>query len=277
MIERRTLSSPVEEVLYRFKLTIEYRGTAFYGWQVQAGDSPTVQRILMMALTALGENVSLVYGAGRTDSGVHALGQVAHVDLKRPWEPSRLREGMNAYLRDKDVAIIDCELVPADFHARFSAVCRHYIYQMVNRPSLLALDKERAWHVRGSLDVDAMKEAAACFVGKYDFSFFRARACQSDSPIKTIRDAGFFQRGERLFFHVSSRSFLHHQVRFMVGALKAIGEGVCDLEMLRQALDKDYLAQQQKITSLAPVAPAHGLYLTQVDYAPDVKHELGWF
>jgi tRNA pseudouridine38-40 synthase len=243
----------------RFKLTIEYDGGPFVGWQTQAG-GPSVQTVLTAAIAAFcSENVT-VFGAGRTDAGVHAIGQVAHVDLVHAWRPDRVRDALNAQLRPHPIAVLAVEPVGDDFDARFSARRRHYLYRIVNRRADLALDRGRAWRIPRPLDADAMHRAAQQLVGKHDFTTFRAAECQAKSPVKTLDRLGVERVGEELRIWATARSFLHHQVRSMVGSLVWVGEG-----RWRQADLATALAARAR-QACGPVAPAEGLYLVAVDY-----------
>ncbi|MBV9630200.1 MAG: tRNA pseudouridine(38-40) synthase TruA, partial [Xanthobacteraceae bacterium] len=208
----------------RYKLLIEYDGTPFAGWQIQA-NGPTVQGALTAAVAAFcGEQVH-VQGAGRTDAGVHALGQVAHVDLTREFDPDTVRDALNAHLRPHPIAVLSAEIVAADFDARFSARQRRYLYRIVNRRADLAIDRLRAWRIPRPLDADAMHVAAQQLVGRHDFTTFRAAECQAKSPIKTLDVLDVERAGEDIRVHAAARSFLHHQVRSMVGSLALVGEG----------------------------------------------------
>ncbi len=243
----------------RYKLTIEYDGAPFRGWQVQESDV-TVQGVLERAAKALsGEDVR-VHGAGRTDAGVHAKGQVAHLDLTKPFRTDQVRDAMNAHLRPHPVGVLSAERVADDFEARFSAVKRHYLYRIVNRRADLALDLGHAWRVPKPLDVDAMHRAAQQLLGKHDFTTFRAAECQAKSPQKTLDQLDVVRASENVNIVVSARSFLHNQVRSMVGSLVWVGEGRWSEADLKRALDaKDR-------TACGPVAPPDGLYLMRVDY-----------
>ncbi|MEP9376081.1 tRNA pseudouridine(38-40) synthase TruA [Aquabacter sp. CN5-332] len=243
----------------RYKLTIEYDGTPFAGWQVQAAQE-TVQGVLADAVEKLsGERVQ-VAGAGRTDAGVHATGQVAHIDLTRDWRTDTIRDGLTAQLRPHPVAILAAEKVPDDFDARFSAVRRHYLYRIVNRRPDLSLDRDRAWRIPQPLDAEAMHAAAQRLLGRHDFSTFRAAECQAASPIKTLDQLDVSREGTQIRVTTSARSFLHHQVRSMVGSLLRVGEGRWSADDLADAL-----AARDR-TRCGPMAPAAGLYLTAVDY-----------
>ena len=243
----------------RFKLTIEYDGTPFVGWQFQA-DSPSVQGVLTDAIEAFCGARSLVTGAGRTDAGVHAVGQVAHVDLAKDWEPGRVRDALNAHLRPHPVSVLAVERAADDFDARFSAVRRHYLYRIVNRRAELALDSLRAWRVARPLDVQAMHAAAQRLVGRQDFTTFRAAECQANSPVKTLDRLDVEREGEEVRIGASARSFLHHQVRSMAGSLALVGEGKWSADDLAAAL-----AACDR-SACGPVAPPEGLYLMRVDY-----------
>ena len=243
----------------RYRLTIEYDGTPFRGWQVQDNDL-TVQGVLEAAAKALsGEDVR-VHGAGRTDAGVHALGQVAHLDLAKAFRPDQVRDGMNALLRPHPVAVLGAELVADDFEARFSATKRHYLYRIVNRRADLALDARRAWRVPKPLDAERMHAAAQQLVGKHDFTTFRATECQAKSPEKTLDVLSVRREGDEVNITASARSFLHHQVRSMVGSLVWVGEGRWSAPDLKRALEA------RNRTACGPVAPPDGLYLVKVEY-----------
>lgn len=243
----------------RYRLTIEYDGTPFLGWQVQAG-AATVQGALEAAVHRFtGETVS-VRGAGRTDAGVHALGQVAHVDLTRDWEPFRVREALNFHLKPAPVVVVECALADAGFDARFSAVGRHYLYRILSRRAPPALERNRVWWLTQALDAEAMHVAAQALVGQHDFTTFRAVACQARSPVKTLDRLQVARAGEEILIRASARSFLHHQVRSMVGSLKLVGEGKWTARDLAAAL-----AAAER-SACGPVAPAAGLYLVKVDY-----------
>jgi len=245
----------------RYKLTIEYDGGPFVGWQRQK-NGRSVQEAIEQATSAFsGERVT-VKGAGRTDAGVHALGQVAHVDLARIWPAETVRDAVNAHLRPEPVSILSVETVTDEFDARFSARKRHYLYRIVDRRAPLALDRARAWSVPMQLDADAMHSAAQSLVGKHDFTTFRAAECQAKSPIKTLDRLDVSRQSDEVVIRASARSFLHNQVRSMVGTLKKVGEGRWSVAEVSAAL-----AARDRARS-GPVAPAHGLYLVAVDYSP---------
>jgi len=243
----------------RYKLTIEYDGAPFCGWQIQA-DQVTVQGVLTAAVTALTGDTVLVQGAGRTDAGVHARGQVAHVDLARDWPTDTVRDALNAHLRPHPVAVLSAERVPDDFNARMSAVKRHYLYRIINRRADLALDAGHAWRVPRPLDAAAMHDAAQRLVGKHDFTTFRSTECQAKSPVKTLDQFDVERHGDHVYVIASARSFLHNQVRSMVGSLVAVGDGKWSADDLSRAL------QARDRTACGQVAPPDGLYLMKVDY-----------
>jgi tRNA pseudouridine38-40 synthase len=243
----------------RYKLTIEYDGAPFVGWQVQA-NGPSVQGVLIDAVTALTGERTGVHGAGRTDAGVHALGQVAHADLSKEWDTDTLRDALTAHLRPHPVAVIQAERVADDFDARFSAVKRHYLYHIVNRRADLTLDRGRAWRVPRPLDARAMHNAATRLLGRHDFTTFRDAECQAKSPVKTLDRLDVHREGDDVCVEASARSFLHSQVRSMVGSLVAVGEGRWSGDDLSAAL-----AARDR-SACAAVAPPEGLYLVRVDY-----------
>ncbi len=243
----------------RYKLTIEYDGGPFVGWQRQA-NGRSVQEAVEAAILRLTGSEARIFGAGRTDSGVHALGQVAHVDLSRDWPGGRLRDALNAHLRPEPVAVVAAEAVAAGFDARFSALRRHYLYRIATRRAPLALDAGRAWLVKRRLDAVAMHRAAQRLVGRHDFTTFRSVECRAKSPVKTLDRLSVRLVGEELVVEASARSFLHNQVRSMVGSLKLVGEGKWSPDDLEQAL-----AARDR-SACGPVAPPQGLYLVRVDY-----------
>ena len=243
----------------RYKLTIEYDGAPFAGWQFQA-DAASVQGALADAIEAFaGERVA-VSGAGRTDAGVHALGQVAHVDLAKEWDTDTVRDALNARLRPHPIAVLSAERVAADFDARFSAKRRHYLYRIANRRPDLALDRGRAWRVPRPLDVEAMHAAAQRLLGKHDFTTFRAAECQAKSPEKTLDRLDVSRAGDEVHVTAVARSFLHSQVRSMVGSLVLVGDGKWNANDLAGAL----AARDRSMCG--PLAPPDGLYLVKVDY-----------
>jgi len=243
----------------RYKLVIEYDGTPYVGWQVQ-DNGTSVQSVITDAIAAFaGERVT-VSGAGRTDAGVHALGQVAHVDLAKDWDDETVRDAINAHLRPHPVAVLTAERVAENFDARFSATRRHYLFRIVNRRANLALEQNRAWRIARPLDDTAMHAAAQKLVGRHDFTTFRAAECQAKSPIKTLDRLDVVRNGEEVRILAMARSFLHHQVRSMVGSLVHVGEGKWsgdDLGAALAACDRSACGQ---------VAPPQGLYLVRVEY-----------
>jgi tRNA pseudouridine38-40 synthase len=243
----------------RFKLVLEYDGTPFVGWQRQ-DNGPSVQAALEAAITKLSGETVTATAAGRTDAGVHALGQVAHVDLKKDWPPHTVRDALNFHLQPDPIAVLDVAVVPDDFSARFSAVERRYLYRILNRRALPALERHRVWHVPHPLDAAAMHEAAQILVGHHDFSTFRAAMCQARSPEKTLDQLDVSRLGDEIQIVARARSFLHHQVRNMVGTLKLVGDGKWSRADVAEAL-----AARDRARG-GPTAPADGLYLTGVRY-----------
>jgi len=244
----------------RYKLTIEYDGGPFVGWQIQ-DNGPSVQGVLAAAVEAFcGEKVS-VQGAGRTDAGVHALAQVGHVDLAKDWDGDTVRDALNAHLRPHPVAVIAAERVDDSFDARFSAIRRHYLYRIINRRADLTFERGHAWRIAKPLDIPAMQAAAQRLVGRHDFTTFRNVECQAKSPVKTLDQLDVHRRADDVQVMASARSFLHSQVRSMVGALALVGEGKWTVDDVSVALAKRDRA------ACAPVAPPDGLYLARVDYA----------
>jgi tRNA pseudouridine38-40 synthase len=243
----------------RYKLTIEYEGSPYVGWQAQE-NGPSVQSAIERALQGLNGEFTLCYGAGRTDTGVHALAQVAHADMIREWRPEKLRDGLNAWLRDEAISILLVEEVAPDFHARFSATGRRYLYRILNRRPPPAIERDRVWHVKNPLDIEIMQQAANQLLGHHDFTTFRSTHCQAKSPMKTMDELSVSGHGEEVHIWCASRSFLHNQVRSMVGTIKMVGEGKWSVRDVAHALEaKDR-------TACGPVAPAQGLYLAAVAY-----------
>jgi len=243
----------------RYKLTIEYDGSPFLGWQVQDGGL-TVAGVLEDAVEKLSGTRTKVSGAGRTDAGVHALGQVAHIDLSKDWETDTIRDGLNAHLRPHPVAVLSAEKVTEDFDARFSATKRHYLYRIRNRRADLALERNRVWRVARPLDEKKMQEAAQYLVGNHDFTTFRSTECQAKSPVKTLDVLNVTRDGQEVLIETSARSFLHNQVRSIAGSLEQVGEGrwtPADMKRALEARDR---------SACGPVAPPDGLYLVRVDY-----------
>ena len=243
----------------RYKITIEYDGTPFSGWQWQ-DHVPSVQRTLTDAIASFAGETSMVQGAGRTDAGVHALGQVAHFDLTKDYETETVRDALNAHLRPHSVAVLSAEKVAPEFDARRSAIRRHYLYRIANRRPDLTLDRLRAWRVPRRLDVEAMHAAAQRLVGKHDFTTFRSTECQAKSAEKTLDKLDVSRAGDEVHIVAVARSFLHNQVRSMVGTLVAVGDGKWTADDVSRAL-----AARDR-TACGQVAPPEGLYLVKVDY-----------
>ena len=243
----------------RYRLLVEYDGRPYHGLQAQAGQ-PSVQASLERAIERFCGQVLRIHAAGRTDSGVHATGQVVHFDLTRDWPAKVVRDAINAHLVPEPIAIIAASLAPADFHARFSAKGRRYLYRVVNRMAPPTLEKHRVWHLKKPLDVAAMSEAAGALVGHHDFTTFRDVDCQAKSPMKTLDEARVWRQGDEVRVAFSARSFLHRQVRSMTGSLAEVGAGrwtPADLKAALEAKDR---------TACGQVAPAEGLYLAGVEY-----------
>jgi tRNA pseudouridine38-40 synthase len=243
----------------RYKLTIEYDGTPFVGWQAQ-DNGISVQSVLTTAIAAFAGEPVAVSAAGRTDAGVHALGQIAHLDLAKDWDVDTVRDAINFHLRPQPVAVLAVEHAAPDFDARFSAVKRHYLYRIVNRRADLTLEQNRAWRVPRPLDAEVMQVAAQRLIGRHDFTTFRSTECQAKSPVKTLDRLEASRAGEEIRISAEARSFLQHQVRSMVGSLVHVGEGKWSADDLGAALAaRDRAACGQ-------VAPPQGLYLVRVDY-----------
>jgi tRNA pseudouridine38-40 synthase len=243
----------------RYRIAIEYDGSPFVGWQIQAVGR-SVQGCLTEAIQRFtGETVS-VRGAGRTDAGVHARGQVAHFDLARDWDPFKVREALNFHVKPDPIVVLDAEMVADDFDARFSATGRSYLYRILTRKAPPALERNRVWWVRGSLDAAAMAEAAAHMIGRHDFTTFRAAACQARSPVKTLDRLDVRVVGEEIHIEAEARSFLHHQVRSLAGSLRQVGEGRWTPADMKAALEARDRAR------CGALAPSRGLYLMSVAY-----------
>ena len=243
----------------RYKLLVEYDGTGLVGWQRQ-DNGPSVQQALEEAIEEFSGEVVRVHGAGRTDAGVHAAGQVAHFDLAKPSDGTTVANALNAHLRPRAVTVLGAEAVGDDFHARTSATARHYLYRIVNRRPPLALERGRAWHVQVDLDEARMHQAAQVLVGHHDFTSFRAAMCQAASPIKTLSELSVTRQGEDVLVTARARSFLHHQVRNIVGTLKLVGQSKWTADNVAAAL-----AARDRARG-GPTAPAHGLCLMAVSY-----------
>lgn len=245
----------------RYRLLIEYDGAAYSGWQRQ-DNGPSIQGALEAAASALDEAPVLVIGAGRTDAGVHATGQVAHLDLVKPIRAAKVRDAINAHLRPHPIAVLEAFDAEPEFHARFDATSRSYLYRIVNRRADLALERKRAWRLAAPLDAELMQEAAQALVGRHDFTTFRDSNCQADTPVKTLTSISVERHGEEIQVRTAARSFLHRQVRSMVGSLVEVGRGRESVAWIA-----DILAAKDR-TRCGPVAPADGLYLTAVGYEP---------
>jgi tRNA pseudouridine38-40 synthase len=255
--------------MHRFALKIEYDGRPFAGWQAQA-DQPSVQEAVERALARLDRGFAegaRISAAGRTDAGVHATSQIAHADLQRDWDPFRLREALNFHLKPAPIAILDTARTDADFHARFSAVERRYVFRLIARRAPLTHLRGLAWQVQNSLDLDAMRQAAAHLVGHHDFTTFRSSICQARSPVKTLDEIAIDRleqpHGHEYRFHLRARSFLHNQVRSIVGTLERVGAGAWPSGRVGDAL-----AARDR-AACGPVCPPYGLYLSGVRYPDD--------
>lgn len=254
----------------RFRMTVEYDGTSYVGWQMQE-NGHSVQAALQKAIYSLTGETVFIRGAGRTDSGVHAKGQVVHADLSRDWKPHTLRNALNAHLgmAGERVAIIDVTAAGDGFDARFSALKRHYLYRIINRAAPLALEAHRAWWVPKLLDHEAMHAAAQMLVGHHDFTTFRSAHCQAKNPVRTLDRLDVTRQGELIEIRASAQSFLHNQIRSFTGTLKLAGEGKMTPEDVRRALE----ARDRK--ACGPVAPPEGLYFMKVDYPGDTSGQPG--
>jgi tRNA pseudouridine38-40 synthase len=243
----------------RWRLIIEYDGGPFMGWQRQ-NHGPSVQQALEEALHKMTGETAQFFAAGRTDAGVHALAMSAHADVMKSLTPTRLREGLNALVRPHPIAILDVSEVAEDWHARFSCIGRRYLYRILNRRAPPALDAGRVWHIAPSLDIEAMRDGARHLVGRHDFTTFRSAQCQSDSPVKTLDALDVAKVGEEIHVTAAARSFLHHQVRSMVGCLAMVGRGQWAPEDIAKALEARDRA------ALGFNAPPQGLYFVEAIY-----------
>ena len=245
----------------RYKLTIEYDGAPYMGWQWQ-DHGPSVQGVMEAAGAKLNKNKPVtVYGSGRTDSGVHALGQVAHMDLPKEIRPDKLRDAMNFHMVNDPVTVLSAEIMPDEWHCWFDAIERRYLYRIIDRRMKLSLDKGRLWRIPVKLDADAMHHAAQVLVGTHDFSTFRDTKCQSKSPVKTLDEVTILRAGPEIHCHFRARSFLHKQVRSFVGTLAEVGMGNWNTADMREVLES------KDRQECGPVAPAEGLYLVEVRYS----------
>ncbi|MEM1387955.1 MAG: tRNA pseudouridine(38-40) synthase TruA [Pseudomonadota bacterium] len=246
----------------RYALRIEYDGRLFSGWQRQ-NHAPSVQQAIETALSYLEPDTASITAAGRTDAGVHAFGQVAHCDLARGWDPFRLAEALNHHLKPHAVAICAAAQVAPDFHARFDAVERSYVYRIICRRAPLTFDKGKAWRVPSLLDAQAMHQAGQHLVGRHDFTTFRASQCQAKSPVKTLTALSVTAQDDQIRIDVRARSFLHNQVRSFVGSLERVGAGAWAIDQIAEVL-----AAKDR-SACGPVAPPTGLYLAAVRYPTD--------
>eukprot|EP01036_Dinobryon_divergens_P057494 gene57494-76759_t len=246
----------------RYRLDIEYDGGPYNGFQAQEGQ-PTVQGAIETAIHAFCGQTVRIAAAGRTDSGVHATGQVAHVDLDKDWPAATVMNALNAHLIREGVAVLDCRAVADDWHARFSATGRKYLYRILNRPGRPALERGRVWHVRKDLDAEAMQAGADHLIGHHDFTTFRSVHCQARSPMRTLDRLDVTRDEDRIEIRASAQSFLHNQIRSFAGTLKMAGEGKMSVEDVKAALE----ARDRK--ACGPVAPPEGLYFLKVDYPED--------
>lgn len=245
--------------MQRYKLTIAYNGAPYCGWQRQL-ELLSVQQALEIAFRSFcGQDVTII-AAGRTDAGVHASGQVCHVDLAKEWRTDVVRDAVNQYLANERISVLSAEKIGQDFHARFSATSRHYVYKMLNRRAPPVFERGFVWHLKRKIDAAAMDRAAKLLTGRHDFSTFRDAECQAESPIRNLDRFDVVRDGEMVLFHLSARAFLHRQVRSMVGTLEQVGSGRWSEHDLVRALQ----AKDRK--ACGPVAPSDGLYLDRVDY-----------
>lgn len=243
----------------RWKLTIEYDGSGFFGWQRQAEGFSVQQVLEESAFKLCGQEVRL-HTAGRTDSGVHALGQVAHVDLPAKYDATAVRNALNVHSRPHAVSVVNAEPVSNEFHARFNAVRRYYRYVIFNRSAPPVIGRQYAWHIGRTLDIDKMRHGAKHLIGVHDYTSFRATACQAKSPVRSIDSLEITRDGDKIFFDINGRSFLHHQVRNIVGTLRKIGDGSWEPDVVL-----DILAAKKR-EACGPTAPPEGLFFMRVDY-----------
>ena len=244
----------------RYKIIIEYDGTPFVGWQKQE-NGRSIQESIESAIKKIFEEEVVIFGAGRTDAGVHAIGQTAHFDIKKKsFDAYVIKNALNDHLRPLPISILDVEEVDENFHARFDAIQRKYLYRIINRKSPLTIEKGRAWQVHKSLSVELMKKCIPLIEGKHDFTTFRSSHCQSESPIKTIDEVKITQSDENIYFGISAKSFLHHQVRSLVGSLKMVGDGSWSIQ------DFDNALKSKNRSKCGALAPSEGLYFMEVKY-----------
>ncbi len=244
---------------HRYKITIEYLGTGFAGWQRQANIT-SIQQILEESVYKFtGENVTL-HAAGRTDAGVHAIGQVAHFDLTKLIPTYKVMQAINHFVRTHNIGITKCEIVDENFHARFSAIARHYVYRIINRTGQVIIDLNRAWWIKQPMNINSMRKSAAYLIGYHDFSSFRSKDCQAKSPIKTLTNLIITQENDEIRLYFSAPSFLHNMVRNIVGSLVLVGRNIWQEEDIKRALE----AKNREAAGIK--APACGLYFLKVDY-----------
>ena len=245
--------------MQRYKLLIEYDGTSFVGWQFQK-NGLSIQEVLQMAIFNLSNEKVIVTGAGRTDAGVHALGQTAHFDLEKKIEKKKFLPGLNQHIGSKPITILKVNKVNKNFHSRFNAKKRTYHYIIINRQSPLALQKNKAWHIRKKLNIEIMKKGAKLLLGTHNFSTFRASSCSAKSPIKTMENISIKKNKDNIILKFTSRSFLQNQVRSMVGCIKYLGEGKWNINDFKKSF------KSKSRSKCAPPAPACGLYLKNIKY-----------
>lgn len=245
--------------MHRYKITLEYIGRGYCGWQRQK-ESLSLQQLVEEAIFAFSKQKTDVIVAGRTDAGVNAYGQVAHFDLEKYYEPRRLMLSINHFLRPHTIGVVAAESAESDFHARFSAKSRHYVYKILNRPAINIVEQGLKYWIRQPLNIDKMQEGADFLLGQHDFSSFRASECQSNSPIRTLDEIKIIRNGDDVEIHVSALSFLHHMVRNIVGSLVIVGKGKWPPEKMREILNA------KNRCAAGPTAPAHGLYFLRVEY-----------
>lgn len=245
--------------MYRYKIILEYLGTGFAGWQRQ-NNVMSVQGLIEEAIYQFSAEKVNAFCSGRTDAGVHALGQVAHFDLSKYYEPHRVMYSINYFMRPNSVGVVDCSIVDNEFHARFSAKYRHYMYRIINRPSNLVVDFNRAWWIKNQLDLDSMQSGAEYLIGHHDFTSFRASECQAKSAMKTLTSLVIKQESDEIRIYASAPSFLHHMVRNIVGSLTKVGLNEWKPSHMKEVLE----AKNREAAGIT--APACGLYFLKVDY-----------